>query len=223
MRVYSAIEPEMSASTTSGGCRSAGERNARSIEVAAGAQRRRASCARGSIAAAARIGLEAPRARPCRTGSRRPAIAASRVGDLGRRHLREILRLAGPRAGDGEAGVDLDLGDLLRRCSSAAASNSASATRRPPASGFCFSRVAPGATGDIMRDHLLDQRARAPEQPEGLVEDGRCPRAASRARRAASSRNRRACRCRRPRTASIASITEAGPTGMPALRSARAK
>ena len=48
-------------------------------------------------------------------------------------------------------------------------------------------------------------------------------RAASRTPRAASSKNPRACRCPPSFTASSASSTAPGPTGMPAARSARAK
>ena len=89
-----------------------------------------------------------------------------------RRHLREILALQHLAFGDGEARRDSvssrRVFALVAGCAIASATRSAPALGSPPAS--CRRR----RDGRHLGDELLDQGAPAPEDAEGLIEDGLC-------------------------------------------------
>ena len=148
MRVYWLIEPEMSASTTSGGWTFARRPEFRQDQFAAGARRSAHHGARVDDAAACDPGRKR-RVVTMSKGSRRASISRRARADFGSAHLREILGAQQLVAGHGEARIDLDLGNLLRRAVAMWPSNIAWLTRFSAARGFCRSRVA-GATGENM-------------------------------------------------------------------------
>ncbi len=111
--MYWLIDPEMSASTTSGGWISRGGAEFRQDQFAAGARGGPHHGARID-AAAARIGPETPRRDHV---ERQPQRRDRSLGlaDLGGAHLREILAAQHLVAGHGEARIDLDFRNFARR------------------------------------------------------------------------------------------------------------
>ena len=91
------------------------------------------------------------------------------LGDLVRRHLREVARLQHLAAGDGEPRLDLDFLALRLargRCRSSA-HRLGDARRR----GGALARFRRADRLEEARQHLLEELAAPPEQPERLVED----------------------------------------------------
>ena len=110
-------------------------------------------------------------------------------GDLGGRHLGEILLLQHLAVGNGEAGVELDLAPFLRAASRAAREQRLlrCAGARPAASAARPAAPAAAASPSACRDNrACERRCGRPDRR------ARCARAASRTPHAASSRNRRA-------------------------------
>ena len=104
-RVYSAIEPEMSQSATTGGALSRGARNSRSMIPL----QRAAEAAARIDAHAAPVGREAAR-RAAVVGHDEPVDERPGLRDLGRAHLREIALLQDFRRRHGEPRVEIERG-----------------------------------------------------------------------------------------------------------------
>ena len=137
--------------------------------------------------------------------------------DFGVRHLREVLALQHFALGDGHAGVELDLALLFEFVFEAREQRFLDAR----CTGLRRARRA-GRRRRHHRHELIDVAAAAEENAESLIEQDRMlvPLHEHRVQRPVKII---AGADARGRTASSASSTAPGPTGMPAARSARAK
>ena len=211
------MEPEISISATIGGGLRRGPRYLRSI-TAPPALRLARSVRRMSIRWPWRCGLEPPRLHLVER-QHQPLDRLLGGGDLGRRHLGEILLLQHLAIGHREAGVDLGLAPVRARIRA----GSRTAPPRCAARRAWAPRARPAAPAAATTPSACRER-RACERRCGTPDrTAACARAASRTPHAASSRNPRACRCRPPASAASASSTAPEPIGMPAARNARAK
>ena len=168
MRVYWLIEPEMSASTTSGGWTSRGERNFGRISSP-------------PVRAEERIMARGSMMRPRASGRKRRVVTVSK-GSRSASISRRALPISSALICAKSLARRTSLPDTVKRASTSISgissggllwlwpSNMAWLTRFSAARGFC--RLARGGRDRREHgDHLLDQLARLPEQPEGLVED----------------------------------------------------
>ena len=191
--MYWLIEPEISSSATIGGALRARPEIFQIDHRAAGLQ----ACAQRAAhvdEVAVPVGRQPARLHLVER-QHQPLDRVLGGGDLGRRHLREILLLQHLAVGDREARVDLELRLLV-------ASRSPLARRTAPprraarrACGASASRG--GACGNSDGDQLVEIGALARRTGGTPDRTAANARAASRTPHAASSRNPRACRRRR--------------------------
>ena len=216
-RVYSFIDPEMSHRATTGGARSIGERNSRSITPPGCNERRKLR--RASIRAGRPPGANR-RVRRLSSGitSRLIALRASSISaaliwakSFDRRISAADIVSRASRSIDG-TGLAPSCADL----------NSASATRLAPASGRLEIALA-GRPRRQHRDQLFDQALSLPEDAERLVEQQAVLMLLDEDRMQASCRSRLDRRCPRPRPRRARRAPRPVPSGRPASRRARAK
>ena len=191
--MYWLIEPEMSSSATIGGALRARPEILQVDDRAAGLEARAQGAADVDEMAVA-VRREAPRLHLVER-EHQPLDRLLGGGDLGRRHLREVLALQQLAVGDGEARVDLVLG--LGRARSRAGRRTAPPRPAARRAWAAPPRRAAAPAASARRAACRDSRGggRRCGTPGRTAA---CARAASRTPRAASSRSPRGCRRRRP-------------------------
>ena len=193
MRLYWLIEPEISSSATIGGGLVFGPMKRRSMKSPPPfmlARKVRRMSIRWPRAMRRRAAACAPR----QSGSTSRFIASLAAAISAARHLREILVLQHFAVRHRHARVELDLALLLAACRPAP-ENSASCTRVAPACGASRRPPAPAAASCRSADRYSRGGGRRCGTPDRTAPNAR---GASRTPHAASSKNRRGCRRRRP-------------------------